>query len=226
MSDPLSVNTVFFTVLGYPMSYIEFVGTILYLLSVWLISRRNILTWPVGIVSVLLYMVLFYQIRLYSDAMEQVYYLGASVYGWWYWSRSVQAKHAITDVGYSSRRAMVAWLVITAALSVALGAVMSHVHEWVPRVFPEAASYPYLDALTTVMSLVAMWLMARKHIESWIYWIVVDVIGIWLYFVKDVRFISLLYVVLLVLAIRGLFDWRSARRRMVCLEEENACRDF
>ena len=59
-----------------------------------------------------------------------------------------------------------------------------------------------------------MWLMARQHIESWIYWIVVDVIGIWLYFVKDVRFISLLYVVLLVLAIRGLVDWRSARLRM------------
>ena len=112
MGNPLSVDTVFFTVLGYPMSYIEFVGTILYLLSVWLISRRNILTWPVGIVSVFLYMVLFYQIRLYSDAMEQVYYLGASVYGWWYWSRSMQAKHAITDVGYSSGRAIVTWLVV------------------------------------------------------------------------------------------------------------------
>jgi nicotinamide mononucleotide transporter PnuC len=81
---------------------------------------------------------------------------------------------------------MVTWLIVTAELSVALGAVMS---------------------------LVAMWLMARKHIESWIYWIVVDVIGIWLYFVKDVRFISLLYVVLLVLAIRGLFDWRRTGRR-------------
>ena len=214
MGNPLSVDTIFFTVLGYPMSYIEFIGTILYLLSVWLISRRNILTWPVGIVSVLLYMVLFYQIRLYSDAMEQVYYLGASVYGWWYWSRSRQAKHTIEDVNFSSRRAIVAWLVITAAFSLVLGAIMSRVHGWAPGVFPEAASYPYLDALTTVMSLVAMWLMARKHIESWIYWIVVDVIGIWLYFVKDVRFISLLYVVLLALAIRGLFDWRSATLRM------------
>ena len=213
MSNPLSVNTVFFTVLGYPMSYIELVGTILYLLSVWLIARRNMLTWPVGIVSVLLYMALFYQIRLYSDALEQVYYLGASVYGWWFWSRSRQVNHAITDVSYSSGRAIVAWLIVTAALSVALGAIMSRVHVWVPGVFPEAASYPYLDALTTVMSLVAMWLLARKHIESWVYWIVVDVIGIWLYFVKDVRFISLLYVVLLALAIRGLVDWRGMGRR-------------
>ena len=81
MSNPLSVNTVFFTVLGYPMSYIELVGTILYLLSVWLIARRNMLTWPVGIVSVLLYMALFYQIRLYSDALEQVYYSGRACTG-------------------------------------------------------------------------------------------------------------------------------------------------
>lgn len=210
MSDFLSVDAVFFTLLGYPMSYIEFVGTVLYLWSVWLIARRNLLTWPVGIVSVLLYMAIFYQIRLYSDALEQVYYLGASVYGWWYWSRARLEKHTITDVSYSSGRAVITSLILIAALASVLGAIMSRVHEWAPEVFPEAASYPYLDALTTVMSFVAMWLMARKRIESWVYWIVVDLIGIWLYYVKDVKFISLLYVILLALAIRGLIDWRRA----------------
>ena len=79
-------------------------------------------------------------------------------------------------------------------------------------VFPEPASYPFLDALTTVMSFVAMWLLVRKHIESWCYWIVVDVIGIWLYFVKDVKFIALLYVLLLGLAIIGLRNWHRAGR--------------
>jgi len=203
----LSVDTVFITVLGYPLSYIEFVGTVLYLWSVWLIARRNVLTWPVGIVSVLLYLALFYQIQLYSDALEQVYYLGASVYGWVYWSSSQQEDHTIVDVSYSSRRAGVAWLAITVGLSIALSTVMSHIHLWMPEAFPVAASYPFLDALTTVMSLVAMWLMARKDIESWIYWIIVDVIGIWLYFVKDIKSVSLLYVLLLVLAVRGLSDW-------------------
>ncbi|MEO0562172.1 MAG: nicotinamide mononucleotide transporter family protein, partial [Chloroflexota bacterium] len=80
MMNLLSVDNIAFTVVGYPLSYIELVGTVLYLASVWLISRRNMLTWPVGIISVLLFMVLFYQIRLYADAIEQVYYLGASVY--------------------------------------------------------------------------------------------------------------------------------------------------
>ena len=215
MTNPLSVNSIFFTVLGYPMSYIEFVGTILYLLSVWLIARRNVLTWPVGIVSVLLYMALFYQISLYSDALEQVYYLGASVYGWWYWKKSEPTQHTIAKVDFSPLRNMAVWLGVTAVLSVGLGLVMTHVNDWWPSVFPEPASYPFLDAVTTVMSLVAMWLMARKHIESWILWIVVDVIGIWLYYVKDVKFISLLYVILLGLAIKGLVDWLKARRRSV-----------
>lgn len=208
MSRFFSVDTVFFTALGYPMSYIEFVGTVLYLWSVWLITKRNMLTWPVGIVSVLLYMALFYQIRLYSDAIEQLYYLGASVYGWWYWSNTGQRENTVSDVTFSSTPAVLVWVAVTAVLSFLLGRIMRSVHLWMPQLFPEAASYPYLDAFTTVMSFVAMWLMARKHIESWVYWIVVDVIGIGLYFAKGVMFISLLYMMLLVLAIRGLLNWR------------------
>lgn len=211
MSELLRVETVFFTFLGYPMSYIEFFGTLLYVWSVWLIAKRNVLTWPIGIASVLLYMVLFYQIQLYSDTLEQVYYLGASIYGWWYWSRSRDAHRTVTDVRYSSGRTVAISLAGMAVLTGVLGVVMGRVHEWAPVWFPEPASYPYLDALTTVMSLVAMWLMARKRIESWIYWIIVDLIGIWLYFAKDVKFLSLLYVILLGMAIRGLIDWTKAR---------------
>ena len=212
MTEIFSVNTVFFTLLGYPMSYIEFVGTVLYLASVWLMTRRHMLTWPVGIISVLLYMALFYQIRLYSDALEQIYYLLASAYGWWHWSSSKPQQQNLAQVSYSSGRAIAAWLLVTAVLAAALGWVMGQIHLWMPGLFPEPASYPFLDALTTVMSFVAMWLLVRKHIESWYYWIVVDVIGIWLYFVKDVKFIALLYVLLLGLAIIGLRNWHRAGR--------------
>jgi len=208
----LSVNSVFFTILGYEMSYIEFVGTLLYLWSVWLISKRHMLTWPVGIIAVLLYMALFYQIRLYSDTFEQVYYLGASAYGWWYWSKSPREKHIVKDVAFSSRKGMLIAVAVTAALSAVDGFVVSRIHLWLPRLFPEPASFPYLDAVTTIMSFTAMWLMARRRTESWVYWIIVDVIGIGLYYVKDVKFISLLYVILLVLAVRGLVMWLKAAR--------------
>ena len=208
----LSIDRTFFTVLDYPMSYVEFAGTVLYLWSVWLIARRHMLTWPVGILSVLLYMVLFYQIQLYSDALEQIYYLAASVYGWWLWSHSPRQSYILTDVVFSSRREIALALAVTAALSLAAGALMTRIHLLLPRLFPQEASFPYLDAVTTLMSFTAMWLMVRKRIESWLYWIVVDIAGIGLYYVKNVKFVALLYLILLALATRGLYLWLRAAR--------------
>lgn len=217
-----SVDTVFFTIWDYPMSYIEFVGTVLYLLSVWLIVKKNMLTWPVGIVSVILYGVLFYQIQLYSDTIEQFYYLGTSLYGWTFWSRNREGKREgagavhsrqAVDFRYSASKTLLIWSSITLVLTLCLTVFMGNIHEILPRIFPLPASYPFLDALTTVMSFVAMFLMAQKRIESWIYWIVVDVIGVGLYYVKSVKFISLLYLVLLGLAVRGFYEWHRDRSR-------------
>lgn len=207
----LSVDNIAFTILGYPLSYVELLGTVLYLWSVWLIVHRQVLTWPVGILSVLLYMALFYQIRLYADAMEQVYYLIVSIYGWLHWGKSPAA---ITGqrviVRFSLPGEIARWIIVVGVLSILTGLLISRLHQFLPGVFPEPASFPYLDALTTVMSFVAMWLMARKRIESWVYWIIVDVIAIGLYFVKDVWFVSLLYVVLLIMAINGLMAWSKS----------------
>lgn len=211
MLNFLSVNNIAFVALGYPMSYVEFIGTILYLWSVWLIAKRKVLTWPVGIASVLLYMALFYQIRLYSDTLEQVYYLGASVYGWIVWNKSTKTDGQIRDVTYSQKKELIFWIVITGIISLAAGVLMSKIHVLMPAFFPEAASFPFLDALTTIMSFTAMWLMAKKKTESWIYWIIVDVIGIGLYYVKDVKFISLLYVILLLMAINGFRSWHKVK---------------
>jgi len=207
MCNLLSVDCVWFTILDYPMSYIEFVGTIFYLLSVWLIAKRNILTWPTGIISVILYMILFYQIQLFSDTLEQVYYLVVSVYGWITWKAVKGKPEETTDFSFSSRQSIIAGIGVTLVITVILFAITSNIHMLLPTLFPIPASFPFLDALTTIMSFTAMWLMTRKHAESWVYWIIVDVIGIGLYFAKDVKFISLLYVVLLGMASYGLFNW-------------------
>ncbi len=212
MTDIISVKNIAFTFLGYPMSYIEFVGTVLYLWSVWLIAKRRVLTWPVGIISVLLYMALFYQIRLYSDTLEQIYYLAACAYGWWRWADAPKDKGQILDIRFSTSRGSFIAIAVTIVLSITDGYLMSRVHILFPKLFPEQASFPYLDALTTFMSFTAMWLMVQKRIESWIYWIIVDVIGIGLYYAKDVRFVSLLYVILLFLAIKGFVSWINASR--------------
>ena len=209
----LDVNTVLLSIGEYPLSYIEFVGTILYFASVWLIARKNMLTWPIGIVSVVLFGILFYQIQLYSDTIEQVYYLGVSAYGWVTWSRDRVAAQEIR-AEFSRFPRLLGWLGLTVAASIGMALAVARFHVWFPGWFPVAASYPFRDALTTVMSFVAMFLMARRRTESWVYWIVVDIIGIGLYWVKDVKFISLQYVVLLGMATYGLIHWlREERQR-------------
>lgn len=101
---------------------------------------------------------------------------------------------------------------VTLTAGVLLGALMGRIHQLLPVVFPAPADFPMLDAITTVMSFTAMWLLARRRAESWVYWIIVDVIAVWLYWVKDVRLLSLMYVVLLVIAANGLREWWLATR--------------
>jgi nicotinamide mononucleotide transporter len=210
MEQLLSVDTVFFTVLDYPMSYLEFFGTILNLVSVYLMARKNVVTWPVGIVAVIMFAMLFYQIRLYADFIEQIYYLLTSVYGWcvWLYGKKNGGERAAR---WSSLRTLLGWLMVTVVGSAGFTYFISNLHIWWPAWFPEAASYPGLDSFTTVGSFVAMLLMAHKRIECWIYWLVIDVLGVWLYFVKDVPFVGLLYVVFLGLAMMGLVNWLKQR---------------
>ncbi len=209
ISNLFSVETVFFTFLNYNMSYIEFFGTIFYLASVWLIAKKKMLTWPIGIISVILYAILFYQIQLYSDTIEQIYYLGASIYGWIFWKRNEDELQSEKSFRLSSSKSIGNWIGITVIFTIIMTLFISRIHLLLPTIFPEPASYPFLDAFTTVMSFVAMFLMAQKRIESWIYWIIVDIIGIILYFIKDVKFLSLLYIILLLLAVKGLWDWKN-----------------
>jgi nicotinamide mononucleotide transporter len=206
--DFLDPDNIFFTVFDYDMSYVEFFGTALNLASVWLIVRRNVFTWPVGIAGVVLFAALFYQIELYSDFLEQLYFLVTGFYGWWLWTRRGQlgasVPNQVTLLGKKGRTIAAAAVGMGTA---SLGVFMANVHEILPQLFPEPAALPYLDAFTTVMSFAAQILMAHRKLESWLLWILVDVIGIWLYYDRGVVFISMLYGVFLVMAVRGLLEW-------------------
>jgi nicotinamide mononucleotide transporter len=205
----LDINNTFFTVWSYPMSYIEFFGTILNIASVWLVAKKKILNWPVGIVAVLLFGALFWQVHLYSDFLEQIYYLVTGLWGWWLWSQYKKKGISQKDLSVRKTTARInAITLLSIALgSIVLGYIVSHVHLFWPSLFPEPASYPYLDAATTVMSFAAQILMALRYIENWYLWITVDVIGVWLYYVKGVKLVAVLYFVFLVLATQGLLHW-------------------
>ncbi|MGL5831534.1 MAG: nicotinamide riboside transporter PnuC [Candidatus Altimarinota bacterium] len=211
------INTVLFTFLDYPMSYLEFFGTLFNVACVWLVVKNKIATWPVGIVGIVLYSFLFYQIQLYADLFEQMYFLVMSFYGWYIWSNAKtkkegEKKHdlAITKLSTKVRLIYVGAIVLGTIL---LSFITSNLHIWLPQYFPEPASFVVLDAFTTVLSFAATILMARKKLECWYLWIVVDVIAIYLYYVKDVKFIALEYILFLVMAIMGLIQWQKLYKK-------------
>jgi nicotinamide mononucleotide transporter len=206
-----SINNIFFIVLGYQMSYLEFFGTLLNLLSVILVVRNNIWTWPVGNVGVVVFAIIFYQIHLYSDLALQIYFLITGFYGWWAWiylKRNGSAEKSLAITKISQKGKGLCWAIIAAGTG-GMGYVMAHIHQWLPVYFPKPASFPFFDSLVAVMSFAANLLMAHKKIDCWYLWIAVDVFSIGLYSAKGVYFIALLYAIFLGLAIKGLINWKK-----------------
>jgi nicotinamide mononucleotide transporter len=194
------------------MSYLEFIGTVFNLSGVWLTAKNKIVCWPVGIIGVVLYAILFYQIRLYSDFFEQLYYFFTGFAGWWLWTHPKATSRELPVTRNSSRGNIVlcTFLLVT---SVVVGFEMSRAHIDFPTFFREPASFPYLDALTTVFSFGAQWLMTKKKIESWYIWIVVDLFGVGIYYQKEIKLISLEYALFTILACGGLLHWKKGMLR-------------
>jgi nicotinamide mononucleotide transporter len=207
-----NVHNVFFTLLGSPVSYIEFSATLLITVYVLLITRRIIWAWPLGLVVFTLFAILFYQVRLYSDFFEQFYYIGNCFYGWYSWKKAEGEKKEL-EVSYATGKAWLEAILIIAAGGALLGFVMSRIHIYLPTLFPQSAVYPYIDATATVMGFVAAALSAQRKIESWCLWICVNIICIGLYYARDVRFVMLLYVFFLALAVNGLITWGRELRK-------------
>lgn len=220
-----NINTTLFTVWDYQMSYIEFFGTIFSIWCVWLVARAKILSWPIGIVGTILYLALFYQIHLYSDMIEQAYFLITGFIGWYAWS--VQKSKANNDgsttnnsstkseplkISFNTLKQNLWYGGVIAVGTVALTYIVTNLDNWLPQYFPTEASFAVLDAFTTVVSFTAQWLLVRKKVEGWILWILVDIIGIWLYYTKGVKFISLEYILFLGIASYGLWSWLKQLR--------------
>lgn len=184
------------------MQPLEIVGVILGLACVILTVRQHILCWPTGLGMVLLYIVIFYQAKLYSDMLLQVVYVGLQIYGWHAWLRGGPEQTPLA-VSRLSPTGSIVWLLLGSVAAGGLGTVM--------HVFTDA-SFPYVDAVATVASLVAQWLMGRKVLESWLIWIFVDLVSIGLYLAKELYPTAILYVVFLGLAAWGWHEWRSGWR--------------
>lgn len=183
------------------MSIIELTAVIFGLACVWLTTRQNIWCWPTGLVMVSLYIFIFFEARLYSDMMLQVVYIFMQIYGWhnWLYGGKDHGKLAVTRI---SRLGAALWGALAMVCVGALGFSMDNYTD---------ADFAYPDAVTTVLSLVAQWLMAKKVLESWLIWITVDVISVGIYSMKGLYLTAGLYSVFLGLATIGYFTWRKTK---------------
>lgn len=180
-------------------NWMEDAGVVTTVLGIWLTTRRNLICWPVVLVSDVLYLIVFYRVRLYSDALLQIFFLAFTLYGWWYWRRGVREEGEVRVV-HLTLASLLAGLVAGALGTAILAWFMVRI----------GATLPRLDAALTSYSLVATWWQTRKHIASWWVWIVVDLVYIGEYLYKGLRPTAALYALLVVLAVMGLLDWRRA----------------
>jgi nicotinamide mononucleotide transporter len=171
---------------------LEWSAVVASLLGVWLMARRRMLAWPVGLVAVGLYAVVFIEARLYSDTLLQVAFGGFLLYGWLSWHRHAEQDGAIVIAPLPRS---------TLLRDLAVGVVM---HTWTN------AALPWLDAMLAALSLVAQWWQARRHVATWWLWIVVDVVYVAMYLAKSLDVTAGLYLVFVGMAVMGLRAWTAA----------------
>ena len=187
-----------------PMSTIEAVRAVFGFLCVVLYVRQNIWAWPVGLVQIVLFIVVFYDARLYSDLVLHVIYLFMQIYGWSHWLRGGD-QGASLKVTRLARSQVGVWVGVSLIGSLIAGYLMAT---------RTSAAAPYPDAFVAVTSVVAQWLTTTKKLESWLFWIVVDLVAVGIYLYKDLYFATTLYGLFLVLGVAGYFTWgRQSPRR-------------
>jgi len=212
------VKETFFTVFDHNVSYVELIGTLFGLISVFLAARANIFTWPTGILNAIFFLTIFYQIQLYSDMFLQMYFCGMGVYGWFTWKyKAEHQQSAIRTLSNTNRLRLAAFIV---AVTLLIGSLISQIHLILPQMFEKPASYPYIDTFIAVSSILAVILLARRIFETWMLWIIVDITSIGLYSVKGVKLIAIEFVIFLALAVLGILSWHRLWKKEALVTAE------
>jgi len=186
---------------------VELAGTIFGLLSVWFSIRQSLITWPTGILTSLLYIIVFLEAKFYAGMLLQLYYFLISIYGWWNWIHGGKS-----DSGKSkllvSRTHRILWIRLFC-----LNLLSTFIIYYLLRRYTDSP-IPFGDAFTTSLSIFATWMLARKKIEHWLIWIFVDLISASLYFYRGLYLTVFLFVVYTVMAGMGYYEWHKEFKSM------------
>ncbi|MGC2694716.1 MAG: nicotinamide riboside transporter PnuC [Candidatus Angelobacter sp.] len=180
----------------------ELAGFLTGALCVWLLVKQNIWNWPIGIANNIVYVIVFYKSGLYADSGLQFVYMSIAFYGWWNWLHGGD-NHSKLQAHHTSPAGMLGYLAIAIATTSAL--------YWLLRHTP--STVPLADGLTTALFLTAQYMMSRKVVENWWFWIIGDVLVIALYNYKHLYLTAGLYLVFTLMSIIGLLEWQKASSR-------------
>ena len=183
---------------------LEIFAVIFGFLSVWFSKNNNVLVFPTGLVNTSIFVYLLFKWELLGDMVINAYYFVVSIYGWYYWTRKNNNEYTpVTKINISDKKI----IILIAALSCLLVSLMyTYFDKW-------SGVVSYVDILTTSIFFVGMWLMAKRKIESWIYWIIGDIISVPLYLYKGLAFTSFQYFIFTFIAIAGYYKWKSIYNR-------------
>jgi nicotinamide mononucleotide transporter len=196
-----------------PLDVTEVFGFVSGAWCVWLTVKQNIWNWPIGLLNNAFFLVLFVRAHLFADSSLQVVYLVLGVLGWYWWLRGGRGKTAL-PIMHTGPRTALALAIILAGATVALAVGLGRVHD----------AAPFWDALTTVLSLIAQYMLTRKLFENWALWISADVIYVGLYVAKGLPLTAVLYAIFLAMCVAGMRQWRTAMQAQTALESSVVAR--
>ena len=188
-------------------TFLEFVGVVAGIVSVWFSRKENILVYPTGLINTTIFIYLSLKGHLLGEASVNLYYTIMSIYGWMLWSKKDEQQHAILKIKHSTGKEVAYQLLFFAVFYVGIYLALSYLkQDFTPGAIPAA------DALASATAYTGMWLMAKKKVESWYWWIATNIASIPLYFIKGYVFTSFQFLVLLILAFAGLASWYKKAR--------------
>ena len=185
-------------------TWLEYIAVFAGIASVWYSRIENILVYPVGLINTIIYVWLSINGQLFGEASVNLYYTIMSIYGWILWTKKDKAQHHIVHVRFSDSRWWFYQLLFCSGFYIAIYASLTYLK----KSFAPGA-IPWADAFASATAFTGMWLMTKKKVESWYWWIATNIASIPLYFVKHYVFTSVYYLVLLIMAVFGLFEWRK-----------------
>lgn len=184
-------------------TWYEYVAVIAGVLSVWYSRKENILVYPIGLINTIPYIYLSFKFHLPGEGSVNFYYTVMSIYGWWLWSKKdTKSSATILHITYSNKKEWLQQIMFFVAMYLVYYFALTLAKKY----FFEGA-IPWADSFATASAFTAMWLMAKKKVESWWWWIATNIASIPLYFTKTLVLSSLQYVVFLILAVAGLLTW-------------------